>query len=43
MHPGEYFLDDGEIELNAGRATARVVVSNRGDRPGPGRQPLSFL
>ena len=33
MHPGEYFLDDNEIELNAGRATARVVVSNRGDRP----------
>ncbi len=33
MHPGEYFLDDDEIELNRGRATARVVVSNRGDRP----------
>ena len=33
MHPGEYILDDGEIELNQGRATARVSVSNQGDRP----------
>ncbi len=33
MHPGEYFLEDGEVELNAGRPTSRVVVSNRGDRP----------
>jgi urease subunit beta len=33
MHPGEYFLDDGELELNAGRPTARVVVRNKGDRP----------
>jgi urease beta subunit len=33
MHPGEYFLADGEIELNAGRAVARVVVRNTGDRP----------
>lgn len=33
MHPGEYILDDGELELNAGRATSRVVVRNRGDRP----------
>jgi urease subunit beta len=33
MHPGEYILDDGELELNAGRPTARVVVSNQGDRP----------
>ena len=33
MHPGEYFLEDGEVELNAGRRTAQVVVSNRGDRP----------
>jgi urease subunit beta len=33
MHPGEYFLEDGEIELNGGRATARVIVRNRGDRP----------
>src|SRR6204780_2431402 len=33
MHPGEYFLDDGELELNAGRPVAQVVVRNRGDRP----------
>jgi urease subunit beta len=33
MHPGEYILDYDEWELNAGRATAQVVVSNRGDRP----------
>ena len=32
-YPGEYFLDGDELELNAGRATAQVVVSNRGDRP----------
>lgn len=33
IHPGEYLLDDGEVEINAGRPTARVVVRNRGDRP----------
>ena len=33
MYPGEYLLGDGEIELNRGLATARVVISNRGDRP----------
>ena len=33
MHPGEYFFATDEIELNAGRATARVVVRNTGDRP----------
>jgi urease beta subunit len=33
LHPGEYILDNGELELNAGRATARLVVRNRGDRP----------
>lgn len=33
MNPGEYFIDDGEIELNAGRKTVRVEVSNAGDRP----------
>jgi len=26
MHPGEYFFADGEIELNAGRPTARVCT-----------------
>ena len=33
MHPGEYILADGEIELNRGRAVAKVVVRNTGDRP----------
>ena len=33
MIPGEYLIDDGEHELNAGRATVSVVVSNTGDRP----------
>jgi urease subunit beta len=33
MHPGEYLLEEGELELNAGRPAARVVVRNTGDRP----------
>ncbi len=34
MHPGEYLLaETGEIEINAGRKTARVLVANTGDRP----------
>jgi urease subunit beta len=33
MIPGELFLQDGEIEINAGRATASVKVANTGDRP----------
>jgi urease subunit beta len=33
MHPGEYIPGDGDIELNAGRETARILVSNQGDRP----------
>jgi urease subunit beta len=33
MTPGEYFIDDGEIELNAGRTTLTVKVANSGDRP----------
>ena len=33
MKPGEYFLEDEPITINAGRRAARVVVSNRGDRP----------
>ena len=33
MKPGEYFIDDGFIELNAGRNTVTVKVSNTGDRP----------
>jgi urease beta subunit len=33
MIPGEYFLEEGDIEANAGRATAQVTVANTGDRP----------
>ena len=33
MHPGEYILEDGDIELNASRKATRVIVRNTGDRP----------
>ena len=33
MIPGEYRLAKGEIELNAGRETVTIRVSNTGDRP----------
>ncbi|MBB2932207.1 MULTISPECIES: urease subunit beta [Paraburkholderia] len=33
MIPGEMLIDDGEIELNAGRETVTVTVANTGDRP----------
>ena len=33
MIPGELFIDDGDIELNAGRRTLSVRVANAGDRP----------
>lgn len=33
MIPGEYFIADGEIELNKGRRTVTLSVSNSGDRP----------
>ena len=33
MIPGEMFIDDGEIELNAGRETIKLSVANQGDRP----------
>jgi urease subunit beta len=33
MIPGEMFLKDGEIELNAGRKTLMLAVTNAGDRP----------
>ena len=33
MIPGEYFLRSEPVEANAGRATARVTVTNSGDRP----------
>jgi urease subunit beta len=31
--PGEIVVHEGEIELNAGRATRMLKVANRGDRP----------
>jgi urease subunit beta len=33
MIPGEFIVDDGELELNPGRPTLTVVVENSGDRP----------
>ncbi|MDE8343945.1 MAG: urease subunit beta [Acidocella sp.] len=31
--PGEYFIDDGEIELNQGCSVMILTVANTGDRP----------
>ena len=33
MIPGEWFLSDEPIEINAGRRTAQLSVRNTGDRP----------
>ena len=33
MIPGELFIQDGDIELNAGRTTVTLTVANSGDRP----------
>src|SRR5207253_3856885 len=33
MLPGEYLFDGGPIELNTGRPTAALQVTNTGDRP----------
>ncbi|MBC9071231.1 urease subunit beta [Thauera sp. CAU 1555] len=33
MIPGEILTREGEIELNAGRATVSLTVTNTGDRP----------
>ncbi len=33
MIPGEYRVADGDIELNAGRRTLSIDVTNVGDRP----------
>ncbi|MBR0691825.1 urease subunit beta [Bradyrhizobium lablabi] len=33
MIPGEFFIKDGEIELNAGRKAITISVANTGDRP----------
>jgi urease beta subunit len=33
MTPGEYLLEPDDLEINAGRATVRLLVKNSGDRP----------
>lgn len=33
MIPGEYFIKNGDIELNTGRKTVTLTVANSGDRP----------
>jgi urease subunit beta len=33
MIPGEYFIQDGEIEINKGRKSVTLMVANTGDRP----------
>jgi urease subunit beta len=33
MIPGELFIKQGEIELNKGRRSVMLTVSNTGDRP----------
>ena len=33
MIPGELLVDDGKMELNAGRRSLSLVVANTGDRP----------
>lgn len=33
MTPGEYFIDEGVIELNKDQVKTQLVVGNTGDRP----------
>lgn len=33
MIPGEYLLESEPVEINAGRTTATIAVTNTGDRP----------
>jgi urease beta subunit len=33
MIPGEYFLEDGAIEINSGKPVTLIRVDNTGDRP----------
>ncbi len=33
MIPGEFFIQDGEIELNSGLTEISLTVANTGDRP----------
>ena len=42
MIPGEIITPEGEIELNAGRETLRLIVANTGDRPIQGGSHFHF-
>src|SRR5262245_44664437 len=33
MIPGEYFIEEGALELNTGREVRTIQVANSGDRP----------
>jgi urease subunit beta len=33
MIPGQMLVEEGDIEMNVGRATCKVTVANTGDRP----------
>jgi len=33
MIPGEYFIEDGDIQINVGRRSVTLRVANTGDRP----------
>lgn len=33
VKPGEIFIEDGDIELNGGKDTAQIIVTNTADRP----------
>ena len=33
MIPGEFFIEDGKIDLNVGRERQTIDVANSGDRP----------
>jgi urease subunit beta len=33
MIPGEFFIPDGDIELNSDRPVTTLLISNSGDRP----------
>ena len=33
MKPGEYFVEQGDIELNVGRECLTITVNNNADRP----------
>src|SRR5687768_9860926 len=33
MNPGEFFIEDGNIEINADRQKLLIDVANSGDRP----------